>query len=90
MICFNSTTVYPQDVRETFSACCDSSLLEKRNNRGGGGLLMCCTTCYIPGLLQHLIFISPTTVDIKTHTQPVAPGAVINDRLNFVNTADRI
>ena len=34
VICFNSTTVYPQDVRETFSACCDLSLPENENKLG--------------------------------------------------------
>ena len=54
---------------------------------------MCSTTWYIPGLLQHFIFISldenTYTADIKKHTQSVAPGAIINGRLNFENTADR-
>ena len=29
VICFNSTTVYPRDVRETFSVCCNLNLPEK-------------------------------------------------------------
>ena len=53
------------------------------------GFLYAVTTWYIPGLLQHLIFISLATVDIKKHTQSVAPCAIINGRLNFENTADR-
>ena len=58
-----------QDVRETFSACCDLSLPEKRKQTtvvvGSLSVLLCSTTWYIPGLLQHLIFIILATVDIK-------------------------
>ena len=48
VICFNSTTVYPQDVRETFSACCDLSLSEKLKQItavvGSLSVLFCSTT----------------------------------------------
>ena len=91
VICFNSTTVYPKDVRETFSECCNLSLPEKRKQ----------TTTVVGSsweLLSYVVYSRFTPASYfhqsngcgySKHTQSVAPGAIINGRLNFENTADR-
>ena len=63
LICFNS---YPQDVRETFSACCDLSLPEKMKNKllRPWAPYRYCRAVRRQNL--HLISISLATVDIKS------------------------